>query len=385
MTHQLNYSTPHPAVELLNAHGFDGMANAIQILLNEAMLIERSEALNAQPYQRTDERTGYANGFKPKSMLTRVGKIELSVPQTRNVEFYPTCLEKGLRSEQALNTAIAEMYIQGVSTRKVSPIIKQLCGEEVSREKVSKVTKKLDQEFEKWRNRELGRMPYVILDARYEHVRVDDEVRSCAVLTAFGVNEEGKRMSLGVSVSLSEAEIHWRTFLRSLKDRGLRGVECITSDDHSGLKAAIKTEFNGIKLQRCQCHLQRNAQAHVPKQDMKEKVAADIRSVFNALDIEDAQHKLKNVLGEYRDSAPKLASWIEENVPEGCAVFDLPGPHRTKLRTTNWAERVNKELKRRTKVIDIFPNTESLLRICTAILVEMSEEWEMGKQYLNMG
>lgn len=384
MTHQSDYSEPHPAVEVLNSHGFEGLANAIQILLNEAMIIERSNALSAQPYERTDKRMGYANGFKPKSVLTRVGKVELKVPQTRNVDFYPSCLEKGIRSEQALNTAMAEMYIQGVSTRKVTTIIKQLCGEEVSREKVSQVTQKLDAELERWRNRELGKIVYLILDARYEHVRVEGEVRSCAVLTAFGVNESGIRLSLGVSVSLSEAEVHWRTFLRGLKDRGMRGVECVTSDDHSGLKAAIKTEFNGVKWQRCQFHLQRNAQAYVPKQELKDKVAADIRTIFNAMDLEDTQYRLDKVLEEYRDSAPRLANWMEENIPEGCAVFDLPEYRRKKLRTTNWAERVNEELKRRTRVIDIFPNPEALLRICTALLVEMSEKWEVGKRYLNM-
>ena len=384
MTHQVNYNQHHPAVEALVSQGFEGMANAIQLLLNEAMKIERAEVLNALPYERTEERKGYANGFKPKSVLTRVGKLKLEVPQARNIDFYPSCLERGLRSEQALNMAIAEMYIQGVSTRKVAPIIEELCGEGISREKVSQLAQKLDEELDKWRKRELGRIIYLIVDARYEHVRVDGEVRSCALLTAFGVTDKGQRMALGVSVSLSEAEIHWRTFLRSLKDRGLRGLECITSDDHSGLKAAIKTEFNGIRWQRCQVHLQRNAQAHVPRQDLKEQVAADIRSVFNATDVEDAQIRLDKVLSEYRESASKLAAWMEDNLPEGCAVFDLPEHHRKRLRTTNWAERVNEELKRRTRVIHIFPNEDSLLRISTALLKEMSESWEVGKRYLKM-
>ena len=293
-------------------------------------------------------------------------------------------MERGLRSEQALNMAIAEMYIQGVSTRKVTSVIEELCGEGVSREKVSQLAQKLDEELDQWRKRELGRIIYLIVDARYEHVRVDGEVRSCALLTAFGVTDKGQRMSLGVRVSLSEAETHWRTFLRSLKDRGLRGVECITSDEHSGLKAAIKTEFNGIRWQRCQVHLQRNAQSHVPRQDLKEQVAADIRSVFNATDVDDAQFRLNKILSQYREDTPKLAAWMEDNLPEGCAVFDLPEHHRKRLRTTNWAERVNEELKRRTRVIDIFPNEESLLRISTALLKEMSEAWEVGNRYLKM-
>lgn len=384
MTHQPDYNQPNPAVEALIQQGFDGMANALQILFNEAMLIERAMALNAQPYERTDQRKDYANGFKSKSVVTRVGEVELKVPQTRNSDFYPSCIEKGSRSEKSLNTAMAEMYIQGVSTRKVSAIVEQMCGTEVSREKVSQVTKKLDFELEKWRTRELSRIVYLILDARYENVRVDGAVRSCAVFTAFGVNETGIRLCLGTNVSLSEAEIHWRTFFRSLKDRGLRGLECIVSDDHSGLKAALKTEFNGVKWQRCQFHLQRNAQAYVPKQEMKEEVAADIRSIFNATDSEDATTRLNKAIEKYKNKASKLAEWMEGNIPEGCTVFNLPKSHRKRLRTTNWAERVNEELKRRTRVINIFPNTEAVLRIVTALLVEMSEGWEVGKKYLNM-
>ena len=384
MTHQPDYNQPNPAVEALIQQGFDGMANALQILFNEAMLIERAMALNAQPYERTDQRKDYANGFKSKSVVTRVGEVELKVPQTRNSDFYPSCIEKGSRSEKSLNTAMAEMYIQGVSTRKVSAIVEQMCGTEVSREKVSQVTKKLDFELEKWRTRELSRIVYLILDARYENVRVDGAVRSCAVFTAFGVNETGIRLCLGTNVSLSEAEIHWRTFFRSLKDRGLRGLECIVSDDHSGLKAALKTEFNGVKWQRCQFHLQRNAQAYVPKQEMKEEVAADIRSIFNATDSEDATTRLNKAIEKYKNKASELAEWMEGNIPEGCTVFNLPKSHRKRLRTTNWAERVNEELKRRTRVINIFPNTEAVLRIVTALLVEMSEGWEVGKKYLNM-
>ena len=384
MTHQPDYNQPNPAVEALIQQGFDGMANALQILFNEAMLIERAMALNAQPYERTDQRKDYANGFKSKSVVTRVGEVELKVPQTRNSDFYPSCIEKGSRSEKSLNTAMAEMYIQGVSTRKVSAIVEQMCGTEVSREKVSQVTKKLDFELEKWRTRELSRIVYLILDARYENVRVDGAVRSCAVFTAFGVNETGIRLCLGTNVSLSEAEIHWRTFFRSLKDRGLRGLECIVSDDHSGLKAALKTEFNGVKWQRCQFHLQRNAQAYVPKQEMKEEVAADIRSIFNATDSEDATTRLNKAIEKYKNKASELAEWMEGNIPEGCTIFNLPKSHRKRLRTTNWAERVNEELKRRTRVINIFPNTEAVLRIVTALLVEMSEGWEVGKKYLNM-
>jgi putative transposase len=384
MTHPDHFSEQHPAVEALLANGGDGLAQVLQLLFNEAMKIERSRALQANPYERSEVRQGHANGFKPKSVTSRVGKLELQVPQTRGFEFYPSCIEKGLRSERALNLAIAQMYIQGVSTRKVDSIVQQLCGEGVSRERVSQLTQLLDEELERWRQRELGRALYMVLDARYESTRIDGLVRSCALLIAYGITNDGKRMVLGTSVSLSEAEAHWRMFFRSLKDRGLRGLECITSDDHSGLKAAIKTEFPGVLWQRCQVHLQRNAAAYVPRLEMRKEVAGDLRSIFNATDLEDAQYRLKTVVEKYRTKAAKLSSWMEDNIPEGMTVFNLPASHRVKMRTSNWAERTNKELKRRTRVIEIFPDEASLLRISSAILREFSEAWEVGKTYLNL-
>ena len=281
MTQQNDCSGLHPAVESILKNGFDGMADSMRLILNEAMKIERSEALNAQHYERNEDRTGYANGFKNKTLQTRVGTIKLDIPQVRGgISFYPEALEKGLRSERALNHAICEMYLQGVSTRKVDAVIQQLCGVNVSREKVSQVAQELDEELEKWRERKLDWVQYIVLDARYEKVRVDGLVRDCALLIAHGVRSDGKRTVLGVSVSLSEAECHWRTFLRGLKERGLHGVEMITSDAHAGLKGALKTEFSGVAWQRCQFHLQQNASSYVPKLDMRKQVAEDIRNVW---------------------------------------------------------------------------------------------------------
>lgn len=384
MTHHLDHHIPtHPAIECLLKNGFDGMAEVMRLLFNEVMLIERSQALHAKPYERTDARVGHANGFKPKTVLSRVGKIELNIPQVRGgLEFYPTSLEKGLRSEQALNLAIAEMYIQGVSTRKVDEIVRQMCGEGVSREAVSNLAAKMDEELERWRNRPLGHILYLILDARYEKVRTDGLVRDCSLLVAYGVDSEGKRSVIGLSVALSEAEIHWRGFLRSLKERGMHGLIMITSDDHAGLKAALKTEFGGVKLQRCQFHLQQNAAQYVPKIEMRKAVAADIRAIFAAPNMEESKRLLDMAVKKYADTASSLSNWMAANLHEGLTVFTLPEAHRKRLRTTNLAERQNKELKRRTRVIGIFPNAQSLLRVASAILKERSDLWQAERSYL---
>ncbi len=373
MTHSQE-STPYDLmIQVLDQHGFEGMARAIEILVNEAMKIERNEALGAQPYERTDERRGYANGFKPKTLQTRVGKVELQVPQTR-----------GVRSERALKLAVAEMYVQGVSTRKVTKITSELCGLDVSSSQVSRAAKLLDAELQSWRDRPLGKLTYLTLDARYEKVRHGGTVIDCAVLVAVGVLPNGKRTVLGVSVKLSEAEVHWREFLQSLVERGLHGVEMITSDAHEGLKAARKSVFPGVPWQRCQFHLQQNATAYVPKLDMRSEVAADIRGVFNAPDANEAERLLKIAIEKYRTTAPNLADWMEQNVPEGLTVFTRPTAHRRRLRTSNMIERLNKEILRRTRVATLFPNEASLLRLVSAVLAEVDEEWQTGKTYINI-
>ena len=387
MTHP-NESCPESTpldlmIQVLDEHGFDGMARAIQILVNEAMKIERSEVLRAAPYERTSERRGYANGFKPKTLATRVGKLELQVPQTRGVEFYPQSLERGVRSERALKLAVAEMYVQGVSTRKVTEITRELCGLDISSSQVSRAAQLLDEELRSWRSRPLGKLPYLIVDARYEKVRHGGAVVDCAVLVAVGVLPNGKRTVLGVSVSLSEAEVHWRELLASLVERGLHGVEMITSDAHEGLKAARQSVFPGVPWQRCQFHLQQNAAAYVPKLDMRSEVAADLRGVFNAPDANEAERLLKLTVEKYRHSAPKLADWMERSVGEGLTVFTRPVAHRRRLRTSNMIERLNKEIKRRTRVATLFPNEASLLRLVSAVLAEVDEEWQTAKCYLN--
>ena len=379
MTHLNQSNELNQAVQLLAEHGFEGMANAMQILFNEAMKIERSEYLNAQPYQRTEDRRSYANGFKDKTVNSRLGKLELHVPQTRDSEFYPSALERGERSERALKLAVAEMYVQGVSTRKVAKITAELCGLDVTSMQVSRAATLLDEELAIWRNRPLSQVEYLILDARYEKVRIDGSVRDCAVLIAIGVLPSGNRSVLGVSVSLSEAEVHWREFLSSLKKRGMHGVKFVVSDAHEGLKAARKAIMPSVPWQRCQFHLMQNAMHHVTKVDLRKQIAQDLRNVFNAKDLTDANEELKRFVELYQDSAPKIATWAENNIPEGLAVFLLPEEHRKRMRTTNMLERQNKEIKRRTRVATLFPNEASLLRLVTAVLVELSDEWETGK------
>jgi transposase-like protein len=346
------------------------------------MQAERTEHLNAAPYQHTQERRGYANGFKPKTMQTRVGKITFAVPQVREGGFYPQALEKGLRSERALTLALAEMYVQGVSTRKVKAITEQLCGVNVSSAQVSRAAAQMDDELEKWRERPLGEYPYLFLDAYYEQVREDGQVRHLAVLVAVGVTPQGKREILGVLVSLSEHEVHWRSFLESLKKRGLGGVQLITSDDHAGLRAARLAVFGGIPWQRCQFHLQQNAQAYVPHKDMQTEVAEDIRTIFNAPDRITADAYLARTVLKYEKSASRLSAWMATNLPEGLMVFSFPGGFRKLLRTTNGVERLHREVRRRARVVSVFPNQASCLRLVSAVLNEISEEWLTGRTYL---
>ena len=384
MAHQSESNVVETVVQLLCESGLSQMAEAVRIMLNEAMRIERSRAIEAEPYQRTERRKGYANGYKPKTLDTRLGAITVQVPQTRDVEFYPSALEKGVRSERALKLAIAEMYVQGVSTRKVTEVMQQLCGLDVSSAQVSRATQLLDEELKSWRQRPIGEIRYLVLDARYEKVRYGGSVVSCAVLIAVGITPEGHRSLLGVSVSLSEAEVHWRDFIASLQDRGMHGVLLIVSDNHAGLKAAREARFPGVPWQRCQFHLQQNAGHYVPRIEMRAQVASDLRVIFNSPDRTEANRHLQIAVKKYEKSAPKLAAWMSENVPEGLTIFAFPEAHRRRLRTSNMLERINKEIKRRTRVATLFPNEAALLRLVSAVLMEISEEWETEKIYLRM-
>ncbi len=370
---------------MLNGGLGEGAPRIMELIMNAAMIVERSAHLNAMPHQRCEERTGYANGFKPRTLNTTMGKLDLAMPQVRSCEepFYSSLIEKGSRSERALKASIAEMYIQGVSTRRVTKIMETMCGLSVTSGQVSKLTAGLDDEFEKWRNRPLPEIIYVILDATYKKVRLNGAVRDCAVLIITGVRrDDGKRMILSVSCALSEAEVHWRKVLQDVRERGIGIPDLVTSDAHEGLKAALKSTLNATPWQRCQFHLQQNAQKYVPKEAMKKEVASDIRDIFGASDLARAELMLAETVSKYETTAPELATWMENNLPEGFTIFTLPKNVRKRLRTSNMCENINSQISRRTRVVGLFPNEASLLRLVTAVLMEISEGWETGKTYL---
>jgi putative transposase len=401
MTYQSDFILSSEILEQIAEQGFGFLPELIRIVINAAMQAERQQYLQVAPYQHSPDRRGHANGYKPKTIKSRMGEITLDVPQVREGGFYPGALEKGQphrtragdRSERALTLPLAEMYVQGVSTRKVTAIVEQLCGSSISSSVVSQAAKWLDETLEDWRNGPLGEFPYVFLGARYEKVRQSGQVREAAILFAVGVDLEGKRQILGVSVSLSEHEVHWRAFLQSLVARGLNSVQLIISDAHEGLKAARIAVFGGVPWQRCQFHLQqpvrsffdRNAGAHVTRQDTRREVAEDLRTIFNAPDRHTAEAYLRKIVQKYAQTIPTLADWLEQNIPEGLTVFSFPASQRRRLRTSNGLERLSREIKRRTRVVSIFPNEAACLRLISAILMEINEEWQVDDRiYLSI-
>lgn len=370
--------------EVLMNNGFENAVPQImETFLNFAMQSERENYLQAKPYERTEDRIDVANGFKPKTVKTRYGALSLQIPQTRVTDFYPSCLEKGLRSERALVSTISEMYINGVSNKKVTKVLQTMCGLEVSSAQVSRCVQKLDEELEAWRNRPLDSLQYIIFDARYENVRYGGTVKKLAVIWAIGITSDGKREILGMSVSLSEAEIHWRQFMKNLTARGLSGVKYVVSDDHEGLKSALQTVFPNIIWNRCHTHLARNAQSYVSRKINKADVASGIRNILQAPDLESAQFQLERFEKKWQITEPKLVEWAKENIPEGFNVFTLPQQIRKKLRTSNLIERMNQELKRRSRVVRIFPNEAACLRLLSAVALEIHEDWSTGRRYFS--
>lgn len=373
-------------MEHLIANGPDALRQIATVLFNEAMKIEREQFIGVPAHQHSSTRKGHANGYKSKQLHTRVGTLDLQVPKTRNhtdTPFYPGCLEQGRRSERALLCVLSEMYLQGVSTRRVESVLNQLGIRQCSSTQVSRATALLDESLKAWRERELANVPYLILDARYEKVRMNHQVVDAAVLSAVGILETGHRSVLGVNIATSEAEINWREFLSSLVDRKLKGVRFIVSDDHAGLKAARKSVFPAVPWQRCQFHLSQNAIHHAPKLEIRQRIGRELRSVWNAPDRDQAQFQLDQLVEKYQ-GYPQLANWLSENVPQGFSVFGLPDTHRRKLRTTNGIERpIQQEIKRRTRLVRVFPNEAALLRMVSAILIEIDEDWtNSDKRYI---
>lgn len=365
-------------MQTLMNEGLQGFPAVMARIYNLAMRFERELHLGAKSYERTDERIGYANGYKPKTIRTAAGNIRLQIPQVRDTDrpFYPRSLERGSRSDRALRMAVAEMYIKGVSTRKVQSIFNELCDVNITADQVSRAMQELDGELQNWRTRPIGVVKVLFADATYHKARIDGVVVSVATFIVTGILEDGHRSILAVDADISENEVHWRKVLSSLVDRGMRGVRLVVSDSHDGLRAAREAVLPGIPWQRCQMHLQQNAQSFVTKQALKGEVASDIRSIFNARSLEEAKRILDELIEKYSKTQSKLAAWMEDNIPEGLTVFALPAPVRQFLRTNNMEENLNKQIKSRTRLIPAFPNVDSLLRLVTAICVEISDEWE---------
>lgn len=372
-------TTVEALMEHLIEHGPNDMATVFARAFELAMQIERERFLGAGRYERTPGRQGYANGYKPKRIDTPAGTVSVRVPKTADHDgqpFYPQSLERGRRSVRAVMLAVAEMYVKGVSTREAEAVMREFGIESLSSSQVSRAAKLLDDELAAWRNRPLGEIKYLILDARYEKMRHGGIVRDAAVLSAIGIGPDERRRVLGVSVALSEAEVHWRAFLESLQARGLRGVQYIVSDDHAGLRAARRAVFGGATWQRCQFHLAQNAIHHAPNLAVRKRIGAELREIWNAASLAKAETSLAELVTEYRDTAPKLAAWLEKNVPEGLTVFTLPKHHRRRMRTSNPMERsVQQELKRRTVKVRVFPNEAALERLVSAVLVEIDDKW----------
>lgn len=371
-------------VDHLIEKGPDAMRPVLTLLLNEAMKIEREQFLGAGHYERSTQRQGYANGYQAKRVDTQAGTLDLAIPKSArhgDAPFYPQALERGLRSQRALMTTITEMYIKGVSTRRVEQVVETMGIRNLSSTQVSRACQSLDEALAAWRERELGQVAYLILDARYEKAREGNQVVDMAVLSAIGVLPCGRRAVLGVWVALNEAEVNWREFLKSLVRRGLHGVTYIVSDDHAGLDRARKAVFPGVPWQRCQFHLAQNAIHHAPSAAIKKRIGSELRGIWNAPDRAGAEANLQALVERYEEKHAHLANWLADAVPEGLTVFGLPEAHRKRMRTSNSIERsIQQELKRRTQLVRVFPNRESLLRLASAILVEIDEEWSNAER-----
>jgi len=365
----------------------DFLREIVERVLQEVLEVQMTEHIGAPPYERTEARKGHRNGHKPRALRTRVGTLNLLVPQDREGTFSTKLFARYQRNEKALVLALMQMYLEGVSTRKVKDITEELCGTTFSKSLVSSLAGRLDAELAAWRERPLEAegYPYLFVDARYEKVRVDGRVVSQGVLVVSAVREaDGFREILAVEVADTESEATYQDLFRSLKARGLSGVELVVSDDHEGLKAAIRRHFQGASWQRCQVHYARNLLGMVGAKKRKE-LASELRAIFAATSSKQALAIASSVAGRWRGKGyEKVAEHVEEHVEECLSCLSFPESHRRRIRTTNGLERFNQELKRRTRVVRIFPNREACLRLVTALAVEQSEEWITGRRYLDM-
>jgi putative transposase len=356
----------------------------VEQIVQQILEAEMDETLGAEKSERTSNRLGYRSGHYPRTLVTRVGKLELRVPQDRQGRFRTEVFERYQRSEKALVGALAEMYIQGVSTRKVKEITEQLCGHEFSAATVSRINQSLDEELAKFANRRLEEeYPYLVLDARYEKVREDGVIRSQAVQVAIRINGEGRRCVLAVELANRESTSSWRDFLVRLKQRGLRGVEFAVTDDHAGLKQGMVEVLPETAWQRCYVHFLRNALDYLPRK-ANDDCLVELRWLYDRHDVEQARQDLALWLAKWQSKYPKLCNWVEANIEETFTFYRLPVEHHKHMKSTNMLERINEELKRRTLVVGIFPNAASCLRLVRALAAEIHEDWIEATRYLNM-
>jgi putative transposase len=362
----------------------DLLRELVREVVQQVLEAEMTEHLGAEPGERTEDRRGFRAGYYSRNWVTRVGKLELRVPRDREGRFSTELFERYQRSEKALVSALAEMYVQGVSTRKVKAITEELCGHEFSASSISRINKGLDETLEAFSRRRLDEpYPYLVLDARYEKVREDGVIRSRAVLLAVGINAEGRRQMLGVELANRESVTSWREFLQGLRERGLHGVEFVVSDDHAGLRKATMEILSEAAWQRCYVHFLRNALDHLPRK-ADDDCLQELRWLYDRRDLTEARRDLAAWILRWQTRYPKLTSWVEEHIEETWAFYQLPRQHHKHMKSTNMLERINEELLRRTKVVRIFPNSESCLRLIRALAAEIHEGWLEDSRYLNM-
>lgn len=362
----------------------DQLRELVESVVQEILDAEFLEYVGVEPYGRQSGRRDYRNGYKPRRLKTRVGEIEFSIPQARYEPFKTQLFNRYQRSERAFLMALQEMVIQGVSTRKVQKVTGQLCGCTFSKSTVSKLCGDLDEDIQLWLKRPLsGCYPYLIVDAEYEKIRENHKVHSEAAIIIKGIHESGRREVLHVSIANSENETTWSDAFTDLRGRGLKGVRLVVSDAHEGLKDAIRRHFQGCLWQRCQFHYIRNVLDKVRKSDRQE-VKALLDDIYHSPELETALERLHCMVEQLAERYPGLVEFIEDTCEETLSVYNFPGQHRTRLRTTNSLERLNEEIRRRTRVVRIFPNRDSCLRLVASICMEKSEEWETGPRYLAM-
>jgi len=362
----------------------EGLKALMRAAFQEVLEAEMTEALGAGKSERTGRRLGYRSGYYERDLITRIGKIELRVPQDRGGRFSTELFERYARSEKALLAALCEMYVQGVSTRKVKAITEELVGHSFSASSISAIVKRLDGELERFMRRQLAEpFPYLIVDARYEKVRVDHVIRDQAVMIAIGIGWDGRRQVLAIEVAHRESAPSWSAFLRGLKERGLHGVEFVVSDDHDGLKKAIRETLTGCHWQRCYVHFLRNALDHLPRKGDAECLQ-ELRWMYDRRSLKEAKSDLAAWIKKWGGRYAKLVDWVEENIEQTFTYFVLPAVHRKHMKSTNMLERFNEEIKRRTRVVRIFPNEASCLRLIRALGVERHETWQEDARYLDM-